>query len=45
MIKYVEEFCEVDGYKCLIPGEYEVSAKGVGRSTYKKLSFYEMASR
>lgn len=37
MIKYVEEFCEVDGYKCLMPVEYEVTEKGVGRNTYKKL--------
>ena len=36
MIKYTEEFCDVDGYRCLMPVEYELIKDGVGKKVYKK---------
>lgn len=37
MIKYTEEFCDVDGYRCLMPIEYEEIDKNVATTTYKKV--------
>ena len=37
MIKYTEEFCNVDGYRCLMPIEYEVIEETVAKTTYKKV--------
>jgi len=36
MTKYAEEFCDVDGYRCLMPIEYEMIKDSVGKKTYKK---------
>jgi preprotein translocase subunit Sec63 len=37
MIKLVEEFCDVDGYRCLMPIEYELIENDVNSKTYKKV--------
>jgi hypothetical protein len=37
MIKYEEEFCEIDGYRCLMPIEYELIKETVAKKTYKKV--------
>ena len=37
MIKYTEEFCKVDGYRCLMPIEYELVEEGFQKKTYKKV--------
>jgi preprotein translocase subunit Sec63 len=37
MIKWVEEFCDVDGYRCKMPIEYEIVGSGVNSKTYKKV--------
>lgn len=31
------EFCEVDGYRCLMPIEYELVKQQSGGATYKKV--------
>lgn len=36
MIKYVEEFCPVDRYRCLMPVEYELIENSTKRKVYKK---------
>jgi preprotein translocase subunit Sec63 len=37
MIKYVEEFCKVDGYRCMMPIEYELIKEESRKKTYKKV--------
>jgi len=38
VIKYSkEEFCEVDGYRCLMPIEYELVEQKTTGSTYRKV--------
>lgn len=37
MVKYTEEFCDVDGYRCLMPIEYEEIEVNVGTIRYKKV--------
>jgi hypothetical protein len=37
MIEWTEEFCEVDGYRCMMPIEYELVSKTLTESTYKKV--------
>lgn len=37
MIKYTEEFCDVDGYRCLMPIEYEAIEENISTTTYKKV--------
>ena len=38
MIKYSkDEFCEVDGYRCLMPIEYELVEQRSNKSIYRKV--------
>jgi hypothetical protein len=37
MIEYVEEYCDVDGYRCLMPIEYKLIEETVVKKTYKKV--------
>lgn len=37
-IDYSEEFCDVDGYRCLMPIEYELIKEDIGKKTYKKVT-------
>lgn len=37
MIKYTEEFCEVDGYRCHMPIEYELIEEKMNKGVYKKV--------
>ena len=37
MDKLVEEFCDVDGYRCLMPIQYELVDEGNGVHKYRKV--------
>lgn len=37
MIKFTEEFCDVDEYRCLMPIEYKLIKETVTKKTYKKV--------
>ncbi len=37
MTDYIEEFCDVDGYRCLMPIEYELIEENPAKQIYWKV--------
>lgn len=38
MTEYTEAFCEVDGYRCLMPVEYELIEEDLRKKIYRKVA-------